>query len=168
MMCIIKLVIHCKCYITLDNCILETFYITIWRQNPYHLVRWCLPVTYQKMIDFEIHSHIFKYSEVFEALTYPRPYILVIKGAYSLHTPFLELARKIKYSVSISIGEWHIIAMWLPVGCLGHIFTWNVHGLSQICSLQQNILPFLLLFFLFHYLAAYFQVFTDLWDIYIL
>ena len=56
-----------------------------------------------------------------------------LKGAYSLHTPFLELIRMITYRVSI--GEWniyycHVVSM----GCPRHIFTWHFHGLPQICG----------------------------------
>ena len=44
-----------------------------------------------------------------------------VKGAYSLHTPFLELIRMIKYRVSI--GEWNIYyCNVVPMGCPKHIF----------------------------------------------
>ena len=111
---------------------------------------------------YPYHSFCFWGSKFHEPLVSP---LLNIKGAYSLHTPILELVRIIKYRVSI--GEWNIYyCPVVPIGCLKHILTWHFHGLSQICWWQVCLIEkygnFRGCLFLLHYLAACFQVFRGL------
>ena len=57
------------------------------------------------------------------------------KGAYSLHTIFLELVRMIKYRVPI--GKWNIYYYDVVLmGCPRYILTLYFLGLPQICGLQ--------------------------------
>ena len=81
--------------------------------------------------------HVVPYKCVYTAMmwcpTLFRP--TELKGAYSLHSPFLELVRMIKYRVSI--GDWNIYYCHVvPMGFPRHSFTWHFHGLPQICGLQ--------------------------------
>ena len=58
-----------------------------------------------------------------------------LKGAHSLHAPFSDLVRMIKYRVSI--GQWSIYYCHVVlIGCPRLIFTWHCHGLPQICGSQ--------------------------------
>ena len=58
---------------------------------------------------------------------------VLVKGAYSFHTPFCELVRMIKYRVSL--GKWNIYYCHVVfMGCPRHIFTCHFHSLPQICG----------------------------------